>query len=57
MTNFEKIKEQVSAMSIDELIPLLKKVTPCCGNFDFCLKNKGICNDCFKEWLESEVEE
>ena len=60
MTNFEKIK----SMSIEEMALLLMKVNcaydiPCMWGISDCkyphINNN--CSICFKEWLESEVDD
>lgn len=63
ITNFERVKN----MEIDELAEFLERVNtayaePCmmsggdCKWEDYPTRNKG-CKDCFKEYLEREVEE
>lgn len=61
-TNFQKIKD----MSVEEMAEFLvstkTEYVPCmvgdgiCKWGDYPTHDKG-CKDCFKEWLESEVEE
>lgn len=62
MTNYQKIK----GMSVEELAEFLLKINtayaqPCmtgetdCKWEDYPTHDKG-CNDCFKEWLESECD-
>lgn len=60
MTNYEKIK----SMSIDELSIFLMKVNlayseDCMVGISECKHRQvdGGCKLCFKEWLESEVEQ
>lgn len=60
MTNYEKIKQ----MSIEELSLLLMRINcaydmPCMFDVEDC-KYPNIdnnCSFCFKDWLETEVEE
>ena len=60
MTNYERIKQ----MSIEEMALLLMKVNcaydiPCMWGISDCKypRINNNCSICFKEWLESEVED
>ena len=54
MTNFDKLKEKIMDMSIDEFFRLLKM--GCCTEIsaDFCYRFNN-CDDCQRQWLISEV--
>ena len=65
MTNFEKIKEKIKNMSVDEMAEKLYESFVCdrCPLEEFCDKDDlssmpiSSCSGIWKKWLESEVEE
>jgi len=54
MTNFEKVKADVQAMSVDEMMKYIRATCDTCA-----YKNKDCsdisCEDGYREWLELEV--
>ena len=59
MTNFEKLKEEIANMTLEDMLYNESLYDVLCARIPckICAKHNGCCGACIKDWFNSEVQD